>query len=281
MRRAKPSSPPSPDLTKPVISNSSSTMQTHLIKFHRPLRGVVAIPTRRNPVPAASSAANRTPAPGVTASLPTAGSAKLPATGSSEPDKTATPNTGPPNAALSNVDLQPLLKKIDDSIAQVAGQHNTLQSEFQELAIQLATEIASAVVQYEVTHHETRIRKFLETKVADLAQLNQQQTKNQAQNQAQNQNQSPAPIWVHVNPADYARLQTSLADSPQVGETIELKSDDSVAIGDCHIESKNKHVIAQWQRQLTDISLQLMESLHDARVEPTESIDTIDSNLGG
>ena len=72
---------------------------------------------------------------------------------------------------------------------------------------------------------------------------------------------------VKVNKTDLEKLRISLHDTSSSDSMLQLKQDESLETGDCRIESSDHLVVANYQRQLADIQMQLMEALDDARVE--------------
>ena len=141
-----------------------------------------------------------------------------------------------------------LLKKIDEQLNHRSQQQSQIIEQFRELAINTSLMIAEAVVGYEVEHHETRIRNLL----LQLIEQHQWQT----------------PPAVYVNNLDLDRLRITLPDAPSMDSMLELKRDDSIAVGDCRVESSTESVTANFRRQLSEIQRQLTERLHDARPEP-------------
>jgi len=254
-------------------------MQTQLIKFNRPLTSAVVIPVGRQHLPASSMLAN-----GVTAISGgnhvgnATDHSKLTTTANSNPAKNAPQESATQPASLSalsaNDQLNQLLTSIQQQINQLSRVEQEILHDFQELAIQLATQIASAVVQYEVTHHETRIRNIVSAILIHPAQTRQQHATATPSTSANTNLQLPA-ITVRVHPTDWQRLQHLASTDFQTDSLIHWSADPAIAIGDCEIETKNQSVVANCQRQISDIHQQLMESLHDARTEhkPTNTID--------
>ncbi len=145
-----------------------------------------------------------------------------------------------------------LLKKIEGQLVQQSQQQSQIIEQFQELAINTSLMIAEAVVGYEVEHHETRIRNLL----LQLIEQHQWQT----------------PPAVYVNNLDLDRLRITLPDAPSMDSMLELKRDDSIAVGDCRVESSTGSVTANFRRQLSEIQRQLTERLHDAKPKPENFI---------
>jgi flagellar biosynthesis/type III secretory pathway protein FliH len=205
-------------------------MQTHSIKFTRPLMGVSgkaggsarldSSPNRANPSTASDSETF----------------SELGKTGESNDD------TSPPP-----IDVQKLLLAINQNLEETRRSKDEALRELQEFSIQLATQIANAIVLYEVKHHDTRIRKLLESYLET--------------NEHQNH------VVVRVNKTDMDRLQASLPDSPSLDLAIQFKQDDSITTGDCQIESAQQSVVASFDRQLAELHEGLMECLEHARSE--------------
>lgn len=124
-------------------------------------------------------------------------------------------------------------------------------SQFQELTIQLSMEIATAVVGYEVTHHETRIRQLLKNLIAE--------------------HMPTTPIVAYVNKHNLERLRITCQDTPSLDSMLQLRIDDSLAPGDVRVEFDDRRMIASCQEQLANIQKQLMEYLFDARFESSNS----------
>ncbi len=201
-------------------------MPTHALYFARPLRNVVLANANTGPARNFQKTSGNFPQSG-----------KLTKTGLTELDTNSPPQQ----------EIRELLSKIEQ---QIKGQAKTQQEfviQFQELTVQLAIQIASAVVRYEVVQHDTRIRQLLET--------------------YQTEHGTQVPLVVSVNRTDLEKLRISLHDTSSPDSTLQLKQDDSLTTGDCRIESSDHLVVANYQRQLADIQLQLMEALDDARVE--------------
>ncbi len=140
-----------------------------------------------------------------------------------------------------------LLSTIEGLLKTQAATNASIQSEVQELVVRLALEIASTVVRYEVTKHDSRIRSLLAEIVTD--------------------HEAQAPFKVFVNKVDLERLRVSLQDNSELNSLIQLTLDNSLEVGDCRIESLEQKVVANYQRQLTEIQSQLMECLRHARSE--------------
>jgi flagellar biosynthesis/type III secretory pathway protein FliH len=121
--------------------------------------------------------------------------------------------------------------------------------QFRELLIQMAMEIAAAVVRYEVSEHETRIRELLQEYITD------QDSKTQ--------------IVAYVNKLDLERLQNFFGKNSSLNSKLQLKFDPNITQGDVRIETADRRVIASCQQQLASIQLQLMEYLSDARLKTT------------
>ncbi len=119
--------------------------------------------------------------------------------------------------------------------------------QFEDLAVQLAMKIASAVVRYEVNHHETRLRKLVEDFIERF--------------------EPDSPVVVYVHSLDLEILRSQLEEGwSETG--IQLKLDDSLARGDMRLESSEQRMVADVRQQLADIESQIMECLHHARFEP-------------
>ena len=164
----------------------------------------------------------------------------------SDPKLTTTSPAESAKSSLPNADIRGLLEKIEQRIGQSRQNEHATVQQFQELAIRLAVQIASTVVKYEVEQHDTRIRKIIE----DFTE----------------RHESQLPVVICVNQTDLERLRISLPDAPSSDSTFQLKEDDSIATGDCRLESSDQTVVADYERQLFDIQLQLMEALQNARV---------------
>lgn len=201
-------------------------MPTHALFFVRPLRNVVL--ENANTGPPRNFPKN-------SGNFPQSG--KLTKTGLTELDTKSPPLQ----------EIRELLSKIEQQLKGQAKTQQEFVTQFQELTVQLAIQIASAVVRYEVVQHDTRIRQLLET--------------------YQTEHGTQVPLVVSVNRTDLEKLRISLHDASSPDSTLLLKQDDSLTTGDCRIESSEHLVVANYQRQLADIQLQLMEALDHARVE--------------
>ncbi len=201
-------------------------MPTYSLFFARPLKNAVMVSAQMG------SLRNF---PANNGNFPQSG--KLTKTGLTELDT----NSPPPQ------EIRALLSKIEQQIKGQAKSHQEFVTQFQELTVRLAIQIASAVVRYEVNHHDARIRQLLET--------------------YQTEHGSQVPLVVKVNKTDLEKLRISLHDTSSSDSMLQLKQDESLETGDCRIESSDHLVVANYQRQLADIQMQLMEALDDARVE--------------
>ena len=222
-------------------------MQTHVIKLNRPLRNAAAIPVGRvgTGLPGSVSAPN-VPARNVPASRSPLGPDDSGGLTATVPDQTA-------KSSAADSDIASLLTTVIGKI-ETLDQHQTENlQQLQELAIHLATQIASAILQYEVHEHETRIRNLL----SDYLR----------------QHDESSPVIVRLHPQDAERLGQSLTDTTKNLSTrpIKLKPDTSLALGDCALESEQSKVVANWQRQLSSIEKQLLENLHHAQDERNET----------
>ena len=197
-------------------------MPTHSLSFSRPLKNVVLV----NGHTGQRQKAHQSDWSSVQ-------TGKLATTGPIELDT----NSLPPN------EIRELLSKIHQQIKGQANLQQEFVTQFHELTVRLAMQIAAAVVRYEVDHHETRIRQLLET--------------------YQTEHGSQAPLVVQVNKSDFEKLRISLHDASSPDSMLQLKQDESLATGDCRIESSGQLTVANYQRQLEDIQRQLMESLDD------------------
>ncbi len=203
-------------------------MQTYSINLTRPLKGVAH---------KVGSCGTMKALPMQAAESYSESSSKLGKTRKSENDTSAVPT----------IDIRKLLSTINQNLEETRQSKDEAIRELQEFSIQLATQIASAIVQYEVKHHDTRIRKLLESFLK----------KNEHQNH----------VVVRVNKTDMDRLQASHPDSPSLDLAIQFKQDDSIATGDCQIESAQQSVVASFERQLVELHEGLMECLEHARTE--------------
>ncbi len=209
-------------------------MQTHVVRFDRPLTNVALVPVKGQVRPAAHT---------------------VPATLSPSPEVGQTEFPPPAKSLDSHFDLPALLAKINQNIEVLSRNQNESLQQLHELSIRLANRIARAVVLYEVSHHDSRIRALLDTFLK--------------------RSDPQHPVVVHVNKKDMDRLLISLPDSPSLDSAIRLQQDDSVMPGDCRVESAHQCVVASYDRQLDEIQEQLMEALEHARTERTYS-DTTD-----
>ena len=200
-------------------------MPTHALFFARPLRNIVLVSSHTGKSRIVQNTSGNFPQSG-----------KLTKTGLTELDTNSPPLQ----------EIRELLSKIEQQIKGQAKTQQEFVTQFQELTVQLAIQIASAVVRYEVVQHETRIRQLLET--------------------YQTEHGTQVPLVVSVNRTDLEKLRISLHDASSPDSMLQLKQDDSLTTGDCRIESDHL-VVANYQRQLADIQMQLMEALDHARVE--------------
>jgi flagellar biosynthesis/type III secretory pathway protein FliH len=153
--------------------------------------------------------------------------------------------------ALFSEELKQFCCSLEQQVHRLNSRYLETLSQFQELAVQLAMEVATAVVGYEVQHHENRIRQLLDRLV--------------------NRPESPIPMVIHVNKIDLERLRISLRDTTSLDSMLQLKNDDSLSPGDVRIESAEQRLIASCRQQLANIQKQLMEYLTNARPEPATS----------
>lgn len=205
-------------------------MQTFQLKFDLPLRGAVLV-----------NGLSQVPALIARETSESEKKSKLPETRYGE---AAT------NSPLFAEELKSFCSSLEQQVKNLkAGYRDTL-DQFQELAVQLSMEIASAVVGYEVSHHETRIRRLLETLFA--------------------QHDPPIPMVVYVNKIDMERLRISLRDTTSLDSMLQLKFDDTLPPGDVRIESSEQRLIASCRQQLSNIQKQLMEYLANARPERSD-----------
>ncbi len=174
--------------------------------------------------------------------------AEMPAASRQRSEKLTT--TAAPEVAKSDdshAEMQKLILKISQDIEQLKHHHDQTLPQIQEFAVRLAMQIARAVVMHDVTCHDDRIRATL--------------------NSYLQQYEPEHPVVVYLNKKDLDRLLNSSPDSPSLNSVFELKPDESIALGDCRIETTNQIVIASCVRQLDEIQLQLMENLDHARSE--------------
>lgn len=167
-----------------------------------------------------------------------------------------TDSSQPAIPSVPQPDYSELLGLIATQIGRNQDQRLELMGQFQELAVQLAAKIAESIVRHDVQQSIERIRELITTAI--------------------NLNESKKPIEVHVNTIDLDKLTAILQDSPSLESEFQLKSDDAIQVGNCRIESGETTLIADWQQQLADIQLQLMEYLHESRLNnrTTESSDS-------
>jgi flagellar biosynthesis/type III secretory pathway protein FliH len=158
----------------------------------------------------------------------------------------ATTSANSAKSPLPSSEIQSWLEKIERQIESSRKNQTATVQQFQELAIRLAVQIASTVVKYEVEQHDTRIRKIVE--------------------EFSDGHESHRPVVICVNKTDVERLRISLPDTQLSDSTIQLKEDDSIATGDCRLESSEQNVVASYERHLIDIQSELMEALENARV---------------
>jgi len=143
-----------------------------------------------------------------------------------------------------------LLEKISKQLDHLASFKQSLVSQFQELAVALGVEIATAVVKHDVSQSADRINRLLQGLV--------------------DSHQSQLPLVVYVNQGDWEKLRIEHPDSSSSDSRLQWRVDDAIQAGDCRVESGERIMIANWQDQLAEIHLQIMECLQDVRVEDIE-----------
>jgi flagellar biosynthesis/type III secretory pathway protein FliH len=149
---------------------------------------------------------------------------------------------------LVEQELAKLCAKLGQQVEAYSSNYLETIEQFRELTVRLAMEIATAVVRYEVTDKEDRIRNLLQEFFAE---------------------QDPATTVVaYVNKLDLEVLRTSLQENQTLNNRLQLKSDPGMAQGDVRIETAEQRMIARCEQQLSSIQLQLMEYLSDARPRP-------------
>lgn len=146
---------------------------------------------------------------------------------------------------LADQELAKLCAKLDQQLDSYSSNLSQTIEQFRELTVRLALEIATAVVRYEVTEKEDRIRNLLQEYLAEQ--------------------DSATVVVAYLNKLDLERLRTSWQEQTSLHHRLQLKSDQSIAQGDVRIETAEQRVIARYEQQLSSIQLQLMEYLSDAR----------------
>ena len=150
--------------------------------------------------------------------------------------------------------LRQMMSGIGEAIQELELRRQNSLQELQQVAIELAIEIAAALVHDKVQRDEFPVEKQVEAIVNELG--------------------SQAAVTLKMHPDDLSLLNRRLdgREAPWNDKTdLTLVADASLARGECRAEAGDFGMMANLEQQLTEIRKQLLENMNDAQDERRQS----------
>jgi flagellar biosynthesis/type III secretory pathway protein FliH len=176
--------------------------------------------------------------------------------GLGEPATDVVKTTRDPQAEQDTRHIQSLLGELIATVQDLEERRSQSISELQQLAIDLAVTVASAVAETAISQEEHGIDTLV-----------QQAIKRMGVGDA---------LVVGLHPRDVALLQKKLAEtgSPWPENTVDIVADDSLDPGSVRVTRDGTGLLSRVQSRLSDIRRHLIEGLDDAQIERRNATGT-------
>lgn len=158
-------------------------------------------------------------------------------------------------------EMRAIWEGIQDQLVELESRRQQSLGELQELAIELAIEVASHVIRRELARDEYPIATFIGEAIKRL--------------------EDSRAVTVRLHPLDLKQveaLREQAAGQGVVPPNVRLVADPSMTRGSCIADGDDFGLLTTWEQQLADVQRLLREGLEDAQVERRGN-ETADSGM--